>query len=349
MIRDPSRSRRLPDVDRVADQLWDTLVSVSIPLLILGLTFQTSQTRLVALAWRNILHAAYPAGDTRYSKIAAYYAGGNALNAILPASAGTVAMLGLFRANIKGATVAGVVGATLVENIFFGDHGRARLPVAVPGRGRGRSTCDLDWLADHRVAAIITIVGRRGADRDRRQDALAPLQAHLGERQGRRRDPRRAAALRGRGRRRRGALLHRAHGRQRDLHVRLRHPGLGRERLPDRRRRRRSRRPWPSRRAPSARRRRSPPVVLNGVAPTARSAPTRSARPSSRPPGTPSSGWCSSRTRSAGRRPARCCHRKKKDQGGDDEPPAGAADGAPAVATAGPDELATAAAEEPTS
>ena len=48
-----------------------------------------------------------------------YYAGGTGLNAILPASAGTVTMLGFFRTSIKGSTVAGVIGATMVENIFF--------------------------------------------------------------------------------------------------------------------------------------------------------------------------------------------------------------------------------------
>ena len=74
------------------DQLWDTLTSVSIPLLILGLAFQTLQTGFVALAWRNILRAAYPEGDVRYRPILAYYAGGNGLNAFLPPSAGTFAM-----------------------------------------------------------------------------------------------------------------------------------------------------------------------------------------------------------------------------------------------------------------
>src|SRR5271156_1145980 len=92
-------------------ELWDTLISVSLPLLILGLAFQTAQTAFVALAWRNILRAAYPNGGVNYRQTLGYYAGGNGLNAILPASAGTVAMLGLFRANIAGATVSGLVGA----------------------------------------------------------------------------------------------------------------------------------------------------------------------------------------------------------------------------------------------
>jgi uncharacterized membrane protein YbhN (UPF0104 family) len=140
------------------DQLWDTLTSVSIPLLILGLTFQTLQTGFVALAWRNILRAAYPAGGVTYRPILAYYAGGNALNGFLPASAGTVAMLGLFRANIKGATVAGLVGATVVENIFFAIMG-ALVYLWLFLSVAGSFDVHFEWLADHWVAAIIIVGG----------------------------------------------------------------------------------------------------------------------------------------------------------------------------------------------
>jgi uncharacterized membrane protein YbhN (UPF0104 family) len=139
------------------DQLWDAMTAVSLPLLILGLAFQTAQTLLVALAWRNILRAAYPEAGVTYRPIAGYYAGGNGLNAILPASAGTVAMLGLFRANIAGATVAGVVGATVVQNIFF-----AVVAVAVYLwlflSVTGSFDVKLGWFADHWVLTIVIIV-----------------------------------------------------------------------------------------------------------------------------------------------------------------------------------------------
>lgn len=138
-------------------QLWDTLTSVSVPLLILGLAFQTAQTVLVALAWRNILRASYPEGDVRYRAILGYYAGGNGLNAILPASAGTVAMLGLFRTSIPGSTVAGLLGATVVENIFFGVVGGLVylwlfLSVA------GSFEVQLGWFADHWFLTLIIVV-----------------------------------------------------------------------------------------------------------------------------------------------------------------------------------------------
>ena len=61
------------------NQLWDTLTSVSVPLLILGLVFQTAQTAFVALAWRNILRGRYPyRGGERPGTTLGYYAGGRA-------------------------------------------------------------------------------------------------------------------------------------------------------------------------------------------------------------------------------------------------------------------------------
>jgi uncharacterized membrane protein YbhN (UPF0104 family) len=130
------------------ESLWDNLTAVSLPLLILGLAFQTAQTALVALAWRNILRAAYPEGGVRYRSVLSYYAGGNALNGILPASAGTVAMLGFFRTSIEGSTVSGLVGATAVENIFFAIvaaviYGYLFLSTA------GSFDVEFGWFADH--------------------------------------------------------------------------------------------------------------------------------------------------------------------------------------------------------
>ena len=140
------------------DKLWDNLTAVSLPLLLLGIAFQTAQTCLVGLAWRNILRAAYPDGGVRYRQILAYYAGGNGLNAILPASAGTVAMLGFFRTSIAGSTVSGLVGATAVQNIFFAAvavliYGYLFLSVA------GSFDVKFGWFSDHWVATIIIVVG----------------------------------------------------------------------------------------------------------------------------------------------------------------------------------------------
>jgi uncharacterized membrane protein YbhN (UPF0104 family) len=140
-------------------QLWDTLTSVSVPLLLLGIIFQTLQTCLVALAWRNILRASYPEGGVTYRNTLGYYAGGNGLNAILPASAGTVAMLGLFRTSIEGSTVAGLVGATAVQNIFFAIVGGLVYLWLFLGVA-GSFDVKLGWFSDHWVlTAVIIVVG----------------------------------------------------------------------------------------------------------------------------------------------------------------------------------------------
>ncbi len=137
--------------------LWDSLTAVSVPLLILGLAFQTAQTVLVALAWRNILRAAYPKGGVKFVPVLSYYAGGNALNGILPASAGTVAMLGFFRTSIEGSTVSGLVGATVVENLFF-------IVVAALIYGwlflsaAGSFDVHFGWFADHPGWSVFLII-----------------------------------------------------------------------------------------------------------------------------------------------------------------------------------------------
>jgi uncharacterized membrane protein YbhN (UPF0104 family) len=140
------------------DKLWDNLTAVSIPLLILGLACQTAQTCLVALAWRNILNSAYPDERIGYRTTLSYYAGGNGLNALLPASAGTVAMLGLFRTSIPGSTVAGLVGATFVENIFFAVVGALIYLWLFLGVA-GSFDVHLGWFSDHWVVLTIIVVG----------------------------------------------------------------------------------------------------------------------------------------------------------------------------------------------
>ena len=139
-------------------QLWDALTAVSVPLLLLGLAFQAGQTLFVALAWRNILRYSYPEGDVRYRPILAYYAGGVGVNAVLPASAGTWAMLGLFKARIKGATVPGVLGATVVQNIFFVAvsvivYAWLFLGVA------GSFDVEFKWFHDHPGWTVVILVG----------------------------------------------------------------------------------------------------------------------------------------------------------------------------------------------
>jgi uncharacterized membrane protein YbhN (UPF0104 family) len=139
-------------------QLWDTMKSVSLPLVVLGLSFQTLQTLFISLAWRNILRGAYPKSVLPYREVLSYYAGGAGLNSILPASAGTVAMLGLYRSAIAGSTVAGLVGATLVQNIFFVIVA-ALIYLWLFLSVAGSFDVKFGWFADHVGLTLIIVIG----------------------------------------------------------------------------------------------------------------------------------------------------------------------------------------------
>src|SRR6478735_1412261 len=100
-------------------QVAGQMRSISLPILVLALALHTCEMLLNALAWRNILRRAYPRSDVSYRVILGGYGGGVALNAFLPAQAGTVAMLGIYRAQIQASTALGLVGAGVVQNAFY--------------------------------------------------------------------------------------------------------------------------------------------------------------------------------------------------------------------------------------
>ena len=99
--------------------LWDTVQSVSGWYLIAGAALRTAQTAFISLAWLFILRAAYPHVHIGFAPVFAANAVGTGLEAVLPASLGTVVMLLMFVAIIPGATLAGVTAAWAVEKIFF--------------------------------------------------------------------------------------------------------------------------------------------------------------------------------------------------------------------------------------
>ena len=104
---------------------------------------------------------------------------------------GTVAMLGLFRANIPGATVAGLVGATVVENIFFAIVGVVVYLWLFLGAA-GSFDVQFGWFC--MTLAAHDRRRRRRADRLGVRILWRRFRAHVGERQGGRRDPRRRRA-----------------------------------------------------------------------------------------------------------------------------------------------------------
>jgi uncharacterized membrane protein YbhN (UPF0104 family) len=107
-------------------QLWDWVVGVSgrigdlsLYWLLLALLLKTMESALIGLGWRNILRAAYPQAELSFKTAWGASQGGTAINAVTPAQAGTVAMIGIFRKSIPGSSVAGVTSAAVVQSLFF--------------------------------------------------------------------------------------------------------------------------------------------------------------------------------------------------------------------------------------
>jgi uncharacterized membrane protein YbhN (UPF0104 family) len=146
------------DVSGWLNELWDALTDVELKYIVAGLALQTVQTTLTALGWYAILRAGYPAAAVPYRSILAAYAAGVAMNGFLPANIGTFASLLMYTALIAGATFPGVLGAMVVQKIFFTIAGTAvylYLFLSVPGS----FGLQLGWFEEHRALAVILIAG----------------------------------------------------------------------------------------------------------------------------------------------------------------------------------------------
>jgi uncharacterized membrane protein YbhN (UPF0104 family) len=106
------------DIGGWFSDLWDTISSISAAYIVAGCALKTVQTVMAALGWYAILRYAYP-GKVRWLDILAAYAASVALNAILPANLGTLAMLLMFTTIIAGATFAAILGGYAVQKIFW--------------------------------------------------------------------------------------------------------------------------------------------------------------------------------------------------------------------------------------
>ncbi|MSO94471.1 MAG: flippase-like domain-containing protein [Thermoleophilia bacterium] len=140
------------------ENLWQTMTAISPGYIVAGVFFQTIQTSLTALAWYSVLTAAFPDGGARYRDILAAYAAGVALNGVLPANIGSFASLLMYVALIRGSTFPGVIGATVVQKIFFvliGAFVYVYLFISVPGT----LNLQLGIVDAHRLLVPLLIVG----------------------------------------------------------------------------------------------------------------------------------------------------------------------------------------------
>jgi uncharacterized membrane protein YbhN (UPF0104 family) len=146
------------DVQGWLSSFWDALTDVALEYVVAGLALQTVQTTLTALAWLWILRYGFPDATIPYRSILAAYAAGVAMNGFLPANIGTFASLLMYMALIRGSTFPGILGAMVVQKIFFTIAGTAvylYLFLSVPGS----FSLQLGWFDAHPVAAGLLIAG----------------------------------------------------------------------------------------------------------------------------------------------------------------------------------------------
>jgi uncharacterized membrane protein YbhN (UPF0104 family) len=112
--------------------------------LLAALVFQLGGLAFRALAWRNVLRAAYPDRPVPTASVTGSYLAGVALNAFLPARGGEVAKLALIRTRIEGSTVSTLAATlavvalmdALLGGLLFGALAASSVaPVTVPSVG----------------------------------------------------------------------------------------------------------------------------------------------------------------------------------------------------------------------
>jgi uncharacterized membrane protein YbhN (UPF0104 family) len=87
-------------------------------LIALALAFHLANHVLRSLAWRNVLSAAYPQQRVPLVGIAAAYAVGVALNALVPGRGGDAAKLALVRARIERSSITTIASTMAVITLF---------------------------------------------------------------------------------------------------------------------------------------------------------------------------------------------------------------------------------------
>jgi uncharacterized membrane protein YbhN (UPF0104 family) len=138
--------------------IWDTITSLPLGSLLGAIALVTLQTTMVACSWYSILRYAYPRGGVRFGQVLACYAAAVALNWVLPANLGTLAMLLMFTTIIAGTAFAGVLGSLAVEKIFFTIVGAACYLYLFLTVG-GSFSLQLGFISAHPVAIVILLAG----------------------------------------------------------------------------------------------------------------------------------------------------------------------------------------------
>lgn len=108
----------LADVLDALEVAGARLADVDLRLAAVALAFQLGNLVLRALAWRNVLAAAYPDRRVPILSVGAAYAAGVGLNAYVPARAGEALKIALVRMRLPGSSVATIAASSTVLVLF---------------------------------------------------------------------------------------------------------------------------------------------------------------------------------------------------------------------------------------
>jgi uncharacterized membrane protein YbhN (UPF0104 family) len=139
-------------------------------LALVALTFHVANHGLRSLAWRNVLAAAYPRTRVPVLEVAAAYASGVALNAVVPGRGGDAAKIAIVRARVPGSSVA-TIASTMSVVVLFDLVAATMLMVLVGVTGAAPFAPQLpsltaagDWAAGHApLVATGSLVAGAGA------------------------------------------------------------------------------------------------------------------------------------------------------------------------------------------
>jgi len=150
-------------LERAFESLVDRLPAVGWTALALALAIHVARLIVRSRAWRNVIAAAYPAGDVRWRSVFGGYVAGVGVNALVPARGGDLLKLYLVRRSVPGSSYPTLAATLVVETIvdFFVALLFVSWALAVgklPGRDAIARLPSIDWLwvfHEPRIGAIL--------------------------------------------------------------------------------------------------------------------------------------------------------------------------------------------------
>jgi uncharacterized membrane protein YbhN (UPF0104 family) len=144
------------DISGWVEHVWNTSKTISLGYLLAAIVLITVQTTTTAFAWYSILRHAYGREKIGWQQVLACYSAAVALNFVLPANLGTLAMLLMFTTIIAAASFAGILAGYVVQKAFYTLIGTASYIYLFLTVG-GSFNLQLGFAGSHPWAAVILV------------------------------------------------------------------------------------------------------------------------------------------------------------------------------------------------